>query len=123
MVKNPPANVGDVDSIPGSGRSPGGGNGNPLQESHLEIQWGEEACRLQSMRSQRAGHDLATKQQQQMPKTHWCWIFKNEKHRYGHYHQGDHRVGLKIGLKQIMKEIKINYKPENAEVYNSKNTH
>ena len=30
------------------------------------------------------------------------------------------RVGLKIDLKQIMKEIKINYKPENAEVYNSK---
>ena len=30
MVKNPPANAGDVDSIPGSGRSPGGGNGNLL---------------------------------------------------------------------------------------------
>ena len=70
MVKNPPANVGDVDSIPGSGRSPGGGNGNPLQDSHLEIQWREEAFRLQSMRSQRAGHDLATKQQQQMPQIH-----------------------------------------------------
>ena len=70
MVKNPPANVGDVDLIPGSGRSPGGGNGNPLQDSQLEIQWREEACRLQSMRSQRAGHDLATKQQQQMPKIH-----------------------------------------------------
>ena len=40
MVKNPPANagdMGDVDSIPGSGRSPGGGNGNPLQYSCLEI--------------------------------------------------------------------------------------
>ena len=36
MVKNPPANAGDVDSIPGSGRSPGGGNGNPLQYSCLE---------------------------------------------------------------------------------------
>ena len=31
MVKNPPANVGDVDPIPGSGRSPGGGNDNPLR--------------------------------------------------------------------------------------------
>ena len=30
MVKNPHANVGDTGSIPGSGRSPGGGNGNPL---------------------------------------------------------------------------------------------
>ena len=31
MVKNPPANAGDVSSISGSGRSPGEGNGNPLQ--------------------------------------------------------------------------------------------
>ena len=39
MVKNPPANAGDVRdavSIPGSGRSPGIGNGNPLQYSCLE---------------------------------------------------------------------------------------
>ena len=36
MVKNPPANVGDAGSIPGPGRSPGGGNGNPLQHSCLE---------------------------------------------------------------------------------------
>ena len=31
MVKKPPANAGDAGSIPGSGRSPGEGNGNPLQ--------------------------------------------------------------------------------------------
>ena len=36
VVKNPPANTGDSGSIPGSGRSPGGGNGNPLQYSCLE---------------------------------------------------------------------------------------
>ena len=39
MVKNPPANaadVGDTGFIPGSGRSPGGGNGTPLQHSCLE---------------------------------------------------------------------------------------
>ena len=35
MVENPLANAGDVGSIPGSGRSPGGGNGNPLQYSCL----------------------------------------------------------------------------------------
>ena len=35
MVKNPPANEGDLGSIPGSGRSPGEGNGNPLQYSCL----------------------------------------------------------------------------------------
>ena len=32
VVKNPPANAGDVSSIPGLGRSPGEGNGNPLQQ-------------------------------------------------------------------------------------------
>ena len=39
MVKNPPANAGDVrdvGSIPGWGRSPGGGHGNPLKYSCLE---------------------------------------------------------------------------------------
>ena len=38
-VKNPPTNAGDMrdtDSIPRSGRSPGGGHGNPLQYSCLE---------------------------------------------------------------------------------------
>ena len=35
VVKNPPANAGEVGSIPGPGRSPGGGNGNPLQRSCL----------------------------------------------------------------------------------------
>ena len=39
MVKNPPANAGDLgdtSSIPGLGRSPAEGNGNPLQYSCLE---------------------------------------------------------------------------------------
>ena len=36
QVKNLPANAGDPGSIPGSGKSPGGGNGYPLQYSCLE---------------------------------------------------------------------------------------
>ena len=36
MVKNLPASAGDTGSIPGSGRSPGVGNGNPLQYLCLE---------------------------------------------------------------------------------------
>ena len=39
VVKNPPANAGDskdLSSIPGSGRSPGEGDENPLQYSYLE---------------------------------------------------------------------------------------
>jgi len=36
VVKNLPAKAGDRSLIPGSGRSPGGGHGNPLQYSFLE---------------------------------------------------------------------------------------
>ena len=45
-VKNPPANAGDIrdaDSIPGSGRSPGGGHGNPFQYSGLENPHGQRS--------------------------------------------------------------------------------
>ena len=41
--KAPACNAGDPGSIPGSGRSPGGGNGNPLQYSCLENLMGREA--------------------------------------------------------------------------------
>ena len=57
VVKNPPANAGDTSSIPGSGRSSGGRNGNPLQYSCLENPWTEELGRLQFMGSQRVRHD------------------------------------------------------------------
>ena len=53
-------NAGDPGSIPGSGGSPGEGNGNPLQYSCLEIPWMEEPGRPQSMGSQRVGPDWAT---------------------------------------------------------------
>ena len=36
MVNNLPANLGDAGWIPGWGRSPGGGNGNPFQYSYPE---------------------------------------------------------------------------------------
>ena len=39
MIKNPPANAGDIrdkGSVPGLGRSPGGGHGTPFQYSCLE---------------------------------------------------------------------------------------
>ena len=48
MVKNMPANAGDTGDMglkPGSGRSPGGGNGNPLQYSCLENSTDREAWR------------------------------------------------------------------------------
>ena len=55
VVKNPPANAGDtrdVGSIPGTGRSPGGGHGNPLQYSSLENPMDKGAWRA-------AGHRVA----------------------------------------------------------------
>ena len=45
-------NAGDLGSIPGSGTSPGEGNGNPLRYSCLGIPWTEEPDRLQSIGSQ-----------------------------------------------------------------------
>ena len=46
VVKNPPADAEDLrdtDSIPGLGRSSGGGHGNPLQYSYLENSMNREA--------------------------------------------------------------------------------
>ena len=48
--------AGDQGSIPGSGRSPGEGNGNPLQYSCLEKLM-EDPGRLQSTGLQRVGHE------------------------------------------------------------------
>ena len=45
MVKNLPANTGDMGLIPGSGRFPGEGNGIPLQYSCLENPMDRRACR------------------------------------------------------------------------------
>ena len=44
MVKNPPANAGNTGIIPGSGRCPRVGNGNPLQYSCLGNSMDREDC-------------------------------------------------------------------------------
>ena len=44
MVKESTCNAGDVGSIPGSGRSPGGGNGNPFQYSFLGNSMDRAVC-------------------------------------------------------------------------------
>ena len=56
-VKASASNAEDLGSIPGSGRSSGEGNGNPLQYSCLENPMDLEPGRLPSMGSQRVGHD------------------------------------------------------------------
>ena len=66
MLKNTPANtvdVRDMGPIPGSGRSPGGGHGNPLQCSDLENPHGQRSLAgYGPWGRKRVGHDLMTKQ-------------------------------------------------------------
>ena len=60
VVKNSLSNAGDTrdaSAIPELGRSPGGGNSNPFRYSCWKIPWTEEPGRLQSMGSQRVGHN------------------------------------------------------------------
>ena len=65
MIKNPPANAGYPGSIPGSGRSPGEGNGNPLQYSHLGNPMDRGTWQAIVQGVSRVRDDLATKQQQE----------------------------------------------------------
>ena len=60
MVKKLPVNaeyLRDVGLIPGSGKSPGGGNSNPLQYSCIENFMDRRAWQLQSIGSQRVRND------------------------------------------------------------------
>ena len=83
-----PANAGDVGLIPGLGRWPGEGNGNPHQCSCLGTLFTEEPGGWQSMASPRVGLNLATEQQQQQHSnsTYFsdlalvsCWIWVQRK--------------------------------------------
>ena len=59
LVKNPPTNAGDfrdASSIPGSRRSPGGGHGNPLQDSCLENPM-DRGARWGTVHGRKDGHD------------------------------------------------------------------
>ena len=67
VVKNPPVNAGDTRDaglIPGSGRSPGGGYGNPLQYSFLENPIGRGSWQAMVHR--------VTKNQTQLKQQHAC---------------------------------------------------
>ena len=64
VVKIPPASAGDAGSIPGLGRSPGEGNGHPLQFSCLGNPMDRGAWWAAVMGSQRVRHGWVTKYQQ-----------------------------------------------------------
>ena len=76
LVKNPPANAGetrDVSLIPGLGRAPGEGNGNPLKYSCLKNPRTEEPGWIQSKGLQRVRHNWAS-----MHTTYWnFWLQPN----------------------------------------------
>ena len=81
MVKKPPANAGypkHTGSICELGRSPGVGNGNPLQYCCLENSMTEDPCRPETMGLQRVAQDLATKQQQRDFLTGWKSVVYRE---------------------------------------------
>ena len=61
VSKESACNAGDPDSIPGSGRSPGGEHGNPLQYSYLENPMERGAWQATVHGVVRARHELATK--------------------------------------------------------------
>ena len=65
--KESACNARDPDSIPGSGRFLGEGNGNHSSILGWKIPWTEEPGGLQSRSLQRIRHNLAIKQQQQHP--------------------------------------------------------
>ena len=75
VVKNPPANAGDMGSIPGWGRSSGGGNGNPLQYSCLENPMDRgawQATVLRVTKSQTCPSNLAHPQINRLTKVEAC---------------------------------------------------
>ena len=63
VSKESACNTRDPGSIPGLGRFPGEGNGNPLQYSCLENPMGRRAWQVAVHGVARVGHDLATKPQ------------------------------------------------------------
>ena len=71
VVKSPPANAGDSDSIPGSARSLAEGNGNPLQYSYLEKSHGLTSLVGYSQLGHKlVRQDLVTKQDGCFPKVY-----------------------------------------------------
>ena len=74
LVKHPPGNSGDMRNmglIPGLERCPGGGHGSPLEYSSCRIPGTEEPGRLQTIGSQRVGHDWSglVHMQETLPKS------------------------------------------------------
>ena len=82
VVKNLPANAGYASSIPGLGRSPGGGHANPLQYSYLKNPMDKGACW--------ATYSLGSREEltQLSMSTHACMHTHTHTHTHTHIHPG-----------------------------------
>ena len=65
VIKNLPASAGDIDSIPESGRSPGGEHGNPLQYPFLENPTGRGAWRASTHEVEKSQARLSTERRKE----------------------------------------------------------
>ena len=84
VAKNPPASVGDIRDmglIPVSGRSPGGGQGNPLQYSHLENPTNRRAWQLTAHEVTKSWTELKQLGMHACDNTHPQLILYNYSHR------------------------------------------
>ena len=94
-VKASASNAGDLGSIPGSGRSPGEGNGNHSSILAWRIPWTEKPGRLQSTGSQRVGYNWVTS-----PSPSPC-VPKDKNHSFGYsFTRKNHFVSWSISLGQ-----------------------
>ena len=71
MVKNPPAAQEMPVQSRGSGRSPGGGHGNPLSVLAWAVPWAEGPGGLQSAGPPRVGHDVVTALRRDAERSSW----------------------------------------------------
>ena len=91
-----------------AGRSPGEGNGNPLQYYAWRIPWTEEPDRLQSMGSQRVKHDWAANTNNTVVKIVWYW------HKNRHIDQWDKTERKEINL-YIQGQLISNERAKNTQ--------
>ena len=89
-------NAVDPASIPGSGRSPGEGNGNPLQYSCLESPMDRGAWQATLHGTARVRHDLVTKPPPPMPHLTVYWTHTAKPHSMFH---GDKREDISLSVR------------------------
>ena len=79
VVKNLPANAGDLGSIPGLGRAPGEGNGNPLQYSCLEnpMDRGAWWATVHGVAKSRTRLKQLSTTQHSIHWKDWCWSWSS----------------------------------------------